>query len=94
MTTLNIETIVQMIKTATDKETIETLTLKTMEYLNNRLTNGVQISEKTFINNKSAFIQEIKKIDVSEDLKTEYKGYLNHHAITIAYQFKYYKNAV
>ena len=88
------ESAIAQIKIATDKTTIETLTLKVMEYLNNRLTNGVQISEKTFINNRSAFIQEIKKIDIGDDLKTEYKGYLNHHAITIAYQFKYYKNAV
>lgn len=97
MTTLNIQTAIEQIKAATDKETIEKITLEVLEYMNGRLNEngknkGLQISEKTFRNNRTKFIDELKTIEnVPDELKSEYKSHLNHHAITVAYQFEYHK---
>ena len=100
MTLLMIQAAVEEIKNATDKETIEKITIELMERLSCTVSKtgkskGVQISESTFRNgHRKVFIDSIKKIEnVPENLKSGYKGHLNHHAITIAYEFKYEKIA-
>lgn len=98
MTLLMIEDAVEQIKKTTDKETIEKITIELMEKLSSTVSRngknkGVQITEKTFLNgHRKVFIDSIKKIEnVPENLKSGYKGHLNHHAITVAYEFKYQK---
>lgn len=98
MTTLNLDNAIELIKNATDKATIEKITKSTLKMMNDRLNvsgknKGLQISEKTFNNDKTDFIAKIKLIEnVPDELKSEYKGHLNHHAISIAYEYKYQEN--
>ncbi|MFM6158967.1 MAG: protelomerase family protein, partial [Sphaerospermopsis kisseleviana] len=94
MTTLTatqlIEKTVELIKVSTDKKTIANITNQLMEDLNNREYRGNQISEKTFLNNRKEFVSKINEIEnIPDDLKSEYKGHFNHHAVTTAYEFKY-----
>ena len=102
MTTLNIDNAIQLIITAADKESIEKITNEMLEMMSDRImmsgTNkGLRISEKTFNNDKTNFLKKlVEKLEsienIPDDLKSEYKGYQNHHSITIIHEFKYPKN--
>ena len=100
MNSLNIETAIEQIKTATDKETIEKITNEVMEVMSNRLNEigknkGLRINKKRFIDDrKTLFINKINELEnVPDELKSEYESKygvrLNHHAVTVAYQFEY-----
>ena len=95
-----IQNAVEQIKKATDKETIEKITNELMEKLSCRVSKsgkskGDQIGKKQFLNvDRKRFINSIKQIEnVPDNLKSEYEGHLNHHAISIAYEFQYEKIA-
>ena len=79
-----------LIRDCNDKESIEKITIDLMRQYNFRLYRGKQISKKTFDNDRTFFIKQIESLkNISKDLKSEYKGHLNHHAVTVAYQYEY-----
>lgn len=76
---------IELIKTAANKDQIEVLTKDLLIKIAD-----LCITEKTFMGDRTYFINLVKQFEnVPENLSSEYGKYINHHAITTAYNCRY-----